>query len=61
MIFSAKEINSIDKNGNSIFHITVQKGNLEFIQWIIENGGDVNLKNNCGETPVHLAFKTNKL
>lgn len=43
-----------DIEGNSLIHIASIKKNLAIIQALVENGVDINLPNNCDDTPLHI-------
>lgn len=47
----------IDQNGMSALHHTARNGNYTLCNSIIENGADVNLKDNFGSTALHMATK----
>lgn len=46
--------NIIDTNGNTILH---QISNIHIIKLIVHHGGNVNIQNNNGETPLLMASK----
>jgi ankyrin repeat protein len=55
---SFEDINSQDKNGNAILHFAAASFSAKTV---IEKGGDVNVKNHKGETPLHRAASRGKV
>ena len=53
-----KRINIRNESGESLLHVAVMKDNILVTQLLIENGSDVNARDQNGITPLHL---TNKL
>jgi ankyrin repeat protein len=57
---SSVDINFQYRNGRTLFHLACEKINIlpfEVFQFLIETkAGDVNIKDDNGDTPVHLAF-----
>lgn len=47
-------------NGNNIYHLAVEKENLNLMQKIASNTSNINAKNNDGLTPLHKAAMTAK-
>ncbi len=47
-------------NGNNIYHLAVEKENLNLMQKIASNTNNINAKNNDGLTPLHKAAMTSK-
>jgi ankyrin repeat protein len=45
--------NSKDENGYTPIHAAVSYGHLELLQFLIDNGGDINVQDNEGDTPLH--------
>lgn len=45
--------NSKDPNGYTPIHAAVSYGHKELIKYLIEQGGDVNIQDNEGDTPLH--------
>ena len=43
-------------NGNTLLIWAVKNNNKELVQFLIENGAEVNLANDYGNTPLHFAF-----
>ena len=56
----SKTLNIIDSkdkdNGNTLLIWAVKNNNKELVQFLIENGAEVNLANDYGNTPLHFAF-----
>ncbi|WP_341816884.1 ankyrin repeat domain-containing protein [Wolbachia endosymbiont (group A) of Agelastica alni] len=50
-----QQINEKDAAGCTILHRAAQVSDPEVIKLLIEKGVEVNIKNNYGETPLHLA------
>ena len=49
------DVNKKDPFGSSGLHMAAQEGNLEIVEWIIQNGGDVNIQCSEKTTPLHTA------
>jgi ankyrin repeat protein len=47
------EVNHVDDAGDSALHIACSKGRFEIIQYLVQKGANVNLKNIHGSTPLH--------
>ncbi len=47
--------NSKDPNGYTPIHAASSYGHLELLRFLISNGGDINIQDNDGETPLHYA------
>lgn len=50
-------IEEIDEEKNTILHHCVEKGTYDFVDALVYNGADPNVKNKYGETPVHIAAR----
>ena len=50
--------NRCDENGASALHFAIRSAHIDLARWIIEHGGDVNLENASGWTPLHAAAHT---
>ena len=48
------------KNGNSFLHKAVIGGYEDFVRYFLEKKSNINLKNNDGNTPLHLALHNKK-
>lgn len=46
-----------DNEGNSFLHKSVKENNLDLVEYIAYKNVNVNMKNNDGDTPLHLAMK----
>ena len=51
------DINAVDEDGNTVLHIAAQVDDAELITYFIFKGADPELKNNDGDTPLHVAIK----
>ncbi|KGR21042.1 hypothetical protein I503_02138 [Candida albicans SC5314] len=45
--------NSKDPNGYTAIHAAASYGHLNLLQYLIEKGGDINIQDNEGDTPLH--------
>jgi ankyrin repeat protein len=50
-------IEEIDEEKNTILHHCVEKGAYDFVDALVYNGADPNVKNRYGETSVHIAAR----
>jgi len=50
-----------DVNGNTLFHLAVQKGNKEVIETLLRHQLNPNYRNQNGNTPLHNAAQLNRL
>ncbi|XP_008217571.3 uncharacterized protein LOC103318097 [Nasonia vitripennis] len=41
----------------TILHIAAQTGHLEIVRYLVDNGADINAKNDCGSKPIHIAAR----
>lgn len=57
MLKKVININTTDKNGDTLLIKAIKKGNLEAIKLLINRGADVNIKNNEGVTALMLIGK----
>ena len=54
MLVSGADTSRLDRLGNTVLHVAVERRNLESVECIIRHGGvDVNFKNNAGQTVLH--------
>ncbi|MCR4735172.1 MAG: ankyrin repeat domain-containing protein [Treponema sp.] len=51
------DINSIDAEGNTVLHMAAMINDADLITFFIIKGADPELKNNAGDTPLHVAVK----
>ena len=49
------DVNEKAPSGSAGLHMAAQEGHLEIVDWIIENGGDVNILCRRKTTPLHTA------
>jgi len=52
---SPEVVNNKDKYGFTVLHGLAEEENLEIMQYLIDYGANVNVKNDEGITPLHLA------
>lgn len=48
-------MNAKDNSGNTALHVAAESGEEDVAKILIENGADVNFKNDFKETPLHIA------
>lgn len=48
-----------DKTGNSALHVAIYNGYYEMAEKILRKGGNPNVQNKKGNTPLHIAFQMN--
>ncbi|EFJ38740.1 hypothetical protein SELMODRAFT_402887 [Selaginella moellendorffii] len=53
----AKQVNVVDKDGNTPLHTVVKRQNVKVIQALLRTGADPCQKNIKGEAPLHIAVK----
>lgn len=56
LLEQGKDINETDQFGNSPLHLAAQRGDLQLLIMLVENGAEVNCKNNNDETPRSLCI-----
>lgn len=49
------------KDGNAELHLAVRDGNIDLIQMLLEQGADVNTRNDLWLTPLHFAANKNEI
>jgi len=54
------DINGVDADGNTVLHVAALMGNAELVSRFILLGADPQIKNNDGDTPLHLALWNDK-
>ena len=47
-----------DKGGSTALHWAMDKGDTELIEWLIEDGADIHMKDYNGWTPLHRVGET---
>ena len=50
------DINAGDKDGNTVLHLAAQRNDADLVTYFLLKGADPQLKNNDGDTPLHLAL-----
>lgn len=50
------DINKRDSNGNSLLYYAILKQDFDTIEYLVNNGANVNYKNNAGISPLNLAI-----
>eukprot|EP01112_Ceratiomyxa_fruticulosa_P008873 TRINITY_DN2301_c0_g1_i1.p1 TRINITY_DN2301_c0_g1~~TRINITY_DN2301_c0_g1_i1.p1 ORF type:complete len:431 (-),score=113.14 TRINITY_DN2301_c0_g1_i1:33-1325(-) len=50
LLLNPNNINSVDKNGCTLLHKATQKGNLLFVQFLLEKGARIDIKDRFGNT-----------
>lgn len=50
-----QNINLPDERGNSVMHVAAGVGNVDAGRWLIKHGASIDLRNDDGRTPLHLA------
>lgn len=58
--YSKKELNVLDHLRNSPLYYAAKNTNLDFCEYLLENGANLNEICSLGETPFHIAMRTNK-
>ena len=49
------DVKTAQKNGNTLFHLAIDSDSLDLLKYVNDLGVDINIKNNDGLTPLHLA------
>lgn len=57
-VYNEQDLNSKDREGNTVLHYVTKFGNIEFMEWVLNRGADPNIPNKNLNTPMHIAFKT---
>ena len=55
------DINAVDSDGNTVLHIAAKIDDAELVTYFIFKGADPELKNQNGDTPLHVAIKNNSI
>ena len=50
-------VKKADKDGNTLLFKAAANGNIAVVRHLVEQGADVNVRNNYGATPLHNAFR----
>ena len=58
LIAKGAQVNATDGSGDTSLHVAFQKGKMNTVDVLVENDGDCNVVNVCGETLLHLACKS---
>ncbi len=58
--YSKKELNIRDFTKNTPLYYAAKNGNIDFCEYLLVNGAGPNEICSLGETPFHMAMKTNK-
>jgi len=58
--YSKKEINVQDNAKNTPLYYAAKNGNMDFCEYLLENGGNPNDICSFGDTPFHIAIKTKR-
>lgn len=58
--YSKKELNVKDNAKNSPLYYAAEKENMDFCEYLLENGGNPNEICSFGDTPFHVAMRSNK-
>ncbi|XP_018571753.1 uncharacterized protein LOC108911327 [Anoplophora glabripennis] len=62
LVQMGNSVNINDSNGNTPLHVAVIKNNMEILDYLLSRDGtDLNTQNFCGETPLLLAVKDEKV
>ncbi|KRX03565.1 Ankyrin repeat-containing domain [Pseudocohnilembus persalinus] len=59
-VYNEQDLNSKDREGNTVLHYVTKFGNIEFMEWVLNRGADPNIPNKNLNTSMHIAFKTQK-
>uniref|UniRef100_A0A672H784 Uncharacterized protein n=1 Tax=Salarias fasciatus TaxID=181472 RepID=A0A672H784_SALFA len=51
---------SVENPGWTALHLASSSGHREVVEELLKAGADVNLQNNVGDTPLHIAARTGK-
>ncbi|KAJ5078278.1 molting protein mlt-4 [Anaeramoeba ignava] len=60
-IASKKDINKVDENKNTVFHICAKTGNIENFKLLYNSNADLNIHNFLNKTPLDIAKENNHL
>ena len=55
------DINAVDEDGNTVLHVAAKVDDPELVTYFIFKGADPELKNQDGDSPLHVAIKNNSL
>ena len=59
--YSKNDVNICDENNNTPLFYAASNGNYNFCKFLIDLGSDVNYVCSKGNTPLHMAFSSQKL
>ena len=51
------DFNVIDNHGDTLLHEAVRKNDVEFVEWLISQGANPNIKNNKDKTPLLISIE----
>lgn len=49
------DVNTVDKSGNSLLMLAIEKGNADLVRFLVAHRAKVNVRNQYGDTPLMLA------
>ncbi len=58
LLINKNNINDMDKNGRTSLNKAVQKGNIELVQFLVDNGARVDVRDKNGNDVIHYAKKS---
>lgn len=61
MEFSIPRINDVDEAGNTVLHLAAKLNNTMLVSFFMAKGADPELKNDEGDTPLHVAIRNKSI